>query len=166
LFVNKTADQQATAKPKPSPSRIEAPATRFSAVTLPDQLARTACEDKFLGLFWESYLPNGRAFAAGSMRATLGGYNDTISALYPDDNVLKKAILAMCMTTIGKQQGDKWMSDTGLGLYVGAMHDMSSTLERQARVKPDVVLGAARIFSLYEVSVNHIAGPKTAEVGF
>lgn len=145
LFVNMTMQNSAT---KPS---IPCAA---GDIALPDSLARSAYEDKYLGMFWESYLPGSRALSAESVRSTLGGWTNTIQDLYLTENVLRKALLAISLGTVGRRYGEKWMTEQALVLYVAALQDMSTALTVPSKAKGDALLTASKLFSLYEVRTS------------
>lgn len=125
---------------------------RAQPITLPDKLTQSAYESRYLGLFWSSYLPNGQALLSDAAQESLGGWSNTIQALYPSSNILKKTLLALCLTSTGMLDGKKWMLQQGLGMYAGAMHDMSMALQRPSSAHNDAILTTAKLFSLYEVS--------------
>jgi hypothetical protein len=125
---------------------------RAQSITLPDKLTQSAYESRYLGFFWLSYLPNGQALLSDAAQDSLGGWSNTIQALYPSSDILKKTLLALCLTSTGKLDGNKWMVQQGLGMYVGAMQDMSVALRKPSSALSDAILTTAKLFSLYEVS--------------
>lgn len=135
-----TATGHATAMSPPAPT-----------VVLCDTLTRSAYESKYLGLFWSTYLPNGRALSAASAQDALGGWTNTILALYPTCNMLKKTLLALCLTARGKLDDKKWMQEQGLRLYVNVLQDMAEALQNPPGQNSDAVLTTTKLFSLYEV---------------
>jgi hypothetical protein len=141
IFVN-TTKQRSTVSYKHATTTI----------TLPDTLARSASESRFIGNFWSAYLPNGRALSSGALQDTLGGWTNTIQELYPTDNTLKKAVLALCLASSGRAEGMQWMTEEGLRIYVSALQEMKVALKRQSKAKQDAILTTARVFSLHEVS--------------
>lgn len=84
---------------------------QFNALTvvLPNTLTCSAYEDRVLGLFWSSYLPNGQALSSETVQDTLAGWTNAVRELYPTDDILKKTVLAMCLTSNGRHEGQKWM---------------------------------------------------------
>jgi hypothetical protein len=82
----------------------------------------------------------------------LGGWTNTIQELYPTDNTLKKAVLALCLASSGRAEGMQWMTEEGLRIYVSALQEMKVALKRQSKAKQDAILTTARVFSLHEVS--------------
>jgi hypothetical protein len=125
-------------------------------VTLPDALARSAYEGRYLELFWSSYLPNGRALSSDAIQDTLGGWTNTIQALYPTNEILRKTILAMAMTSTGKHDGKGSMIEEGVKLYVSALQDMSGALKKPSGANSDAILTTAKLFSLYEVCISAV----------
>jgi hypothetical protein len=45
---------------------------------------------------------------------TLGGWTNTIQELYPTDNTLKKAVLALSLASSGRTERVQWMSEEAL----------------------------------------------------
>lgn len=150
LFVNMAAQAQ-KAPLKPS-SHGEMP-----SISLLDSLAHSAYENKYLGLFWEAYLPGSKALPSGELKGVLGGWTEAIPDLYLSDDVLRKALLAMCLGTIGRRDCKKWMAEQGLKLYVEALQDMSAALSRPAKARSNALLTASKMFSMYEVRNNQRA---------
>jgi hypothetical protein len=127
---------------------------KVPTIALPDNLARSACEDRYLGLFWSAYLPNGQAQSSDAVHDTLGGWANTIQTLYPTDNILKKVVLAICLAHSGRLEGMNWMSEEGLRLYFSALRDMAVALKKRSTTEKDSILTAARLFSQYEVCIR------------
>ena len=120
-------------------------------VILPATLARTAYEDRYLGMYWEVYLPGGRA-VSGEAVFELEGWSNTIQVLYPRDGLLRKALLAMSMRTLGRLNGEIWMQEEGLNFYIAALQDMSVALSVPSKTRrADALLTASKLFSHYEV---------------
>ncbi|KAK2811677.1 hypothetical protein FQN50_002023 [Emmonsiellopsis sp. PD_5] len=137
-------------------------------ITLPPTLARTAYQDKYISLFWTAYTPGTQHISPPTLRNSLGSWTNAIHDLYLTDDVLRKALLAISLTTIGRgRDGEKWMVEQGLELYTGALKDMSATLAvgGRGRVwgkgKADALLTASKIFSLYETISALLARKKT-----
>ncbi|KAK2791235.1 hypothetical protein FQN53_006076 [Emmonsiellopsis sp. PD_33] len=91
--------------------------------------ARTAYQDKYISLFWTAYTPGSQHISPPTLRNSLGSWTNAIQDLYLTDDVLRKALLAISLTTIGRgRDGQKWMVEQGLEMYTGALKDMSATL--------------------------------------
>lgn len=126
-------------------------AGQATTITLPDELARTAYEDKYIGLYWEAYLPNGRALPADQTRLVLGSWSSATRDLYAADDTLRKSVLAMSFATLSKREGEKWMSEKSLKYYIEALQETAVALKIPSKAKSDELLSATRLFSLYEV---------------
>ena len=127
---------------------------------LSNTLVRSADEERYLGHFWSAYLPNGRALSADAVQESLGSWTNTVQKLYSTDDTLKRTLLAMCLSSYGKQQGKKWIKEQGFRLYSAALQDMAVALKVPSRAKSDSILTASKLFSLYEVSSPHYRPPQ------
>ncbi|KAM0629561.1 hypothetical protein ACHAPW_006792 [Verticillium nonalfalfae] len=78
-------------------------------VSLHPDLARSAYEVKYLDLFWRAYLPSGKAFTPYASGYSIGGWTAVSRDLFHTDSALRKALLAMCLGTLGREGGEPWM---------------------------------------------------------
>jgi hypothetical protein len=142
LFLNATVDNVTPRKQSN---------TCKGEIIVHDTLVRSAYEDKVLGRYWEAYLPGSRVIS-GKTILQLEGWSNTLRELYVNDGVLRKALLAMALRTLGRKNDDQWMSDEGLKLYISAMQDMSAALSGPSKARrADALLTASKLFSHYEV---------------
>lgn len=133
-----------------TPSRT--PSARTTPeVTLPASLSRSASEQKYLGLFWDMYLPEGTASVKIMARYSLASWIPAVFDLHKKDPALNKAVMSLCLGTIGSRRDVKWMSEESLKLYVDALSDMNVGLKCKTRRKSDALLLATRTLGLYEV---------------
>ena len=124
---------------------------------LSEALVRSADEERYLGQFWSAYLPNGRALPSDTTWDALEGWSNTIQALYPTDGVLKKTVLAMSLSSCGRDEGNKELKERGLRLYSSALQDMAVALRTPSKARSDSILTASKLFSLYEVSFTALS---------
>jgi len=119
---------------------------------------RSAYEEKLLGLHWETYLPNGRDFCCSAgVRHILGGWTTAVRELLVADALLKKSVLALCLTTVARRDGAAWMAEQGLSAYVSGLQEMAVALQQvPSRARSDALVCAAKMFSLYEVCMPSI----------
>ena len=121
-------------------------------IVLSHGLTRSAYEEKLLGLHWETYLPNSRDFCCSAeTRHILGGWTTAVRELIPTDTLLKKSVLALCLTTVARRDGLVWMAEQGLSAYISGLQEMAVALQVPSRARSDALLCAAKMFSLYEV---------------
>lgn len=125
-----------------------------TTVVLPASLARSVYQVKYLELFWGVHLPRGWTTSSQVARLTLGGgWFDTVQRLCLSDPVLKKAALAMSLSTLGRREDDRHMREEGLRLYVNSLRESAVALAAPHwREREDALLAAARLFSLHEAS--------------
>lgn len=120
-------------------------------MTLPPGLARSAYELKYLGLFWDLYLPRGPLSSDMSRRYLCGSWSSVARDLYLDDVALRKALLAMCLGTVGRHEGRRWMAEEGLKAYVAALSETTAALNDPERRNSVAILASSRALGLYEV---------------
>ncbi|KAK4208330.1 c6 zinc finger domain protein [Rhypophila decipiens] len=123
-----------------------------STVALPDDLARAAYEVRYLELFWDAYMP---------LKSNLGGvehvtyvnppWADAANDLYPADEALRTALLALGLRTIGRRDGHQWMVNEGLGAYVRSLRHVSKQLRQAQGWKSDALLATSKVLGLYEL---------------
>lgn len=121
-------------------------------LVLPDALARSAYEEKYLGIFWGIYLPQQKQFPPHVTRYTGGGWTNALPQLCSVSPPIRKVLLALCLTTAGRAETKSWEKDEGLRCYMSSLRDMSGTLARLKTADPTTLCVASRLYSLYEVS--------------
>jgi hypothetical protein len=119
------------------------------AISVP--LARSAHESRLIGRFWEAFLPNSKPFPENTA-GTLGGSASAASDLSSHGGIIRKALLATALTTLGKEPGaEPWLVKDAYRLYGEAISELSDALKSRRRWDIDLVV-ATRQFALYEVS--------------
>ena len=118
---------------------------------LPESLALSAREQKYLGLFWTSYFPNGRVFSDAACTLSTGGWTRTVNALYGSDATLRKAMLALSAGVLGAKSDDGQLQLKGLQTYCDATADMFRAVQHPRRARADGTLAAVRLLEFYEV---------------
>lgn len=127
---------------------------RPTITILPESLTRSAYADKFLGFYWDSYLPNGRSFSAEAARYSTAGWTNVVQSLHQQDKSLHMALMANCMALVGLRDGQKWMVDESLRIYGLALGEVARTLRDPIKMKSDELLVASRMLSQFEVSYD------------
>ncbi|RXG50452.1 hypothetical protein VDGE_04829 [Verticillium dahliae] len=120
-------------------------------VSLHPDLARSAYEVKYLDLFWRAYLPSGKAFTPYASGYSIGGWTAVARDLFHTDGALRKALLAMCLGTLGRNGGEPWMVKEGLRSYTLALGQMTIGLRSPEKRSSDAFLVASRLMGLYEI---------------
>lgn len=143
-FVNNFAQGGAKSPDIPCQTNLE--------VVVSQKLMRSAHENNVLGLFWNSYFPNGKKLPAGGALSTLGGLMQLVLDVYTADDLLRKTVIAFSLSTIGMQEDPSGsMREEGRRLYGDALKDAARILQNPRRREGDNFLLSIRIFSLYEV---------------
>ncbi|KAG5290110.1 GAL4-like Zn(II)2Cys6 (or C6 zinc) binuclear cluster DNA-binding domain protein [Histoplasma ohiense] len=120
-------------------------------VTLPVPLARAAYADKYLGIFWSSYLPTDRHFPAQMMMYVSGGWTNSLPQLYLNSPDIQKILLAICLSTAGRISNNRWEKEEGLRYYMESLSEMSAALANRTRGNIVTLCVMSRLYSLYEV---------------
>jgi hypothetical protein len=79
-----------------------------------------------------------------------------IQAIYTSESTLRKAMLAMTMSTVGSNDesgGSEWMKEAGRALYGNALHDAVVMLRNPLKRQGNELLAVVRLFSLFEVRI-------------
>lgn len=122
---------------------------------LPDALALSAFEESHLAEFWQAYLPgaDGDEVLATTGTQLLGvrHWIKAVQQLYVSDVSLKKALLAMSLSTLGKATGQNWMIEEGLRQQIGAVSLMKKALKASSLTQRESIMGTARLISLFVV---------------
>lgn len=126
------------------------PGTNINII-LRESLAKTAREQKYLGLFWSAYLPNGRSFTSRASRLSTGGWTTHMGKLYDAEPTLRLASLAMSASVIGHQNNDSQLIIKGLKAYSEAIQEMGKAVSCNSRRLGDGLLAASRLMEFYEV---------------
>lgn len=146
IFINNTVEdnnsQQLVKKDRIQSSGGE--------VALPRELARTAYQTKYIDLFWRLYLPNGQP-SPTLVQATAGGWVDAVQHLYISESVLRKTILALSVSGVGRQENDRFLREEGSKLYASSLKELTVALKDPRRGLSDAILTAVRLAGFYEV---------------
>lgn len=106
---------------------------------------------RYLGLFWDMYLPCGEAPSEYYQRHCAGGWTTFARENYKADPALYRALLAMGLTALGYQQDNQPLREEGLRQYGKALGEMKSGLRSPKRQRSDAMLVASRTLGLYEM---------------
>ena len=120
-------------------------------VTSSHALSRTAYEVKYMDLFWDLYLPQGRLLSDYYLQHSVGSWTRAARDLYTTEPALQQALLAMSLSSLGHRNGEKDLMEAGLKHYVAALGEISAGLRHRDRRKSDALLIATRTLGLYEV---------------
>lgn len=144
IWVNLTTDTGLIRRPK----RLVPP-----TVALPDAFARSAYHEKYLGLFWQSYLPAGKAFSADSSKYVSGLWMNEIHSMARQDHQspVRRILLAISLTSIGRRDNTPWMIENGIQLYGSSLATLAQQLKDPVALADNNNYVASRLLSLYEV---------------
>lgn len=129
----------------------KAAGTANSSVAISDSLALTAREQKYLGIFWNDYFPNGRAFSDQACMLSTGSWTRAVNNLRGSEPLLHKAMMGLSASVLGAQNNDSQLKLKGLQTYCSATVDMLNAVQHQKHSRSDGVLAAVRLLEFYEV---------------
>ncbi|VUC20209.1 unnamed protein product [Clonostachys rosea] len=113
-------------------------------------VSRSAEEARVIGLFWESYLPNGKPFPPGNHQVDLGGSINAMIDIANNNSTVYKGLVAMAFATVGARNTEAgWMRKEGHRFYGDALHELSQSFKGVEKWTEDQ-LQATRLFSIYE----------------
>lgn len=95
-------------------------------------------------------MPNGQP-SPTMRKATAGGWVDAVQDLYRSESVLKKTILALSVSGVGRQENDRSLREEGSKLYASSLKELTVALKDPRRGLSDGILTAVRLASFYEV---------------
>ncbi|QSS62180.1 GAL4-like Zn(II)2Cys6 (or C6 zinc) binuclear cluster DNA-binding domain protein [Histoplasma capsulatum] len=121
-------------------------------VTLQVPLARAAYAEKYLGIFWSSYLPTDKHFPAQMMMYVSGGWTNSLPQLYLNSPDIQKILLAICLSTAGRISNNRWEKEEGLRYYMESLSEMSAALANRTRGNIVTLCVMSRLYSLYETT--------------
>jgi hypothetical protein len=87
------------------------------------------------------------------MPYTNGGWTVAVPKLYNSSPVIRRIMLAVCRTMEGQTSGRERDREEGLRYYTSSLSTMAGALRNPGKVDHAVLVVAARLFSMYEVSV-------------
>ncbi|KAF1984725.1 hypothetical protein K402DRAFT_455606 [Aulographum hederae CBS 113979] len=171
-FIAITQDAAGSSKSS-SPPRVTALAARkdlrkfqrpVADIALPGSLARSALQEKTLGLFFElfPYKPPNHAPYSGIVPTE--DWVDVARARYCRDDALKLALLALSAMKIGRDHGDQTVVEQGLRVYGKALLEVNKGIQDMERVKGDEMLCACFILGQFEM-IAAITSRKTSFLG-
>ncbi|KAL2371726.1 hypothetical protein RJ035_002320 [Blastomyces gilchristii] len=120
-------------------------------IALPVPLARAAYAEKYLGIFWSTYLPTDKHFPAQMMMYVSGGWTNSLPQLYLNSTDIQKILLAICLSTAGRITNNRWEKEEGLRYYMESLSEMSAALANRTRGSIVTLCVMSRLYSLYEV---------------
>ncbi|OLN94292.1 hypothetical protein CCHL11_02814 [Colletotrichum chlorophyti] len=133
---------------------MTAPRTRLREPTadlvLPPSLARSAYEEKYIGMFWNFWLPCGELSPECSSQYPISRWTSDARDMYRQDNALRGTFLAMCLSAVGQRDDQEWLVADGLQLYVKALSELNAGLRHPKRWRTDALLMASRGLGLFE----------------
>lgn len=115
--------------------------------------ARSAYHEQYLGLFWQSYLPAGKAVSAESNKYVPGLWMNQLHGMSRQDNesAVRRILLAISLTSIGRRDNTPWMVENGIQLYGSSLASLAQKLKDHASLADNNTYVASRLLSLYEV---------------
>lgn len=99
------------------------------SILLHDGLSSSASYHQITGLYWKAYLPNGKSLSTEV--DTVGAWIDSIQSLESHVSVIRKALLALSLATLGRVERREWMTKEGQRLYGDVLSDTLTLIPAQ-----------------------------------
>lgn len=145
------ADLAAASSQRYTSHNTEKQRQQHVAVVLHESLAVSSRQQKVTGLFWSTYLPNGRSFSSQAAALSIGGWTSHVENLCSSEASLKLAVLALSSSILGLESNDKQLRIKGLQLYGNATTELAAALQDPERALGNGVLVATRLLQFFEV---------------
>ncbi|KAF4893460.1 hypothetical protein CGCF415_v008583 [Colletotrichum fructicola] len=131
-------------------------------VVLPHSLARSAYEDKYIGLLWNAWSPCGTPSAEISANYPVYSWVSSARDLYHDDDGLRRTLIAMSLSTLGQKDGQAYSTAKGFQTYVQALSEVNLLYGTQERVQADgSQMRSWHNHNLGELALIQQRGPKS-----
>lgn len=121
-------------------------------ITLHESLARSAGENRYVGLFLTAFLPNGRLFSRDASQISSAGWLRFHDRLCRSEKTLRFITLAHGLSMLATRDNDCQLKLKGLQAHRVALQEMRVALQDPQRATGDGLLAAVRLFRFYEVS--------------
>ncbi|CAG9996162.1 unnamed protein product [Clonostachys byssicola] len=155
------ADEEDAADPKARGRASRRPSPRRQDSPGPARFGWAASEAGLIGAFFDAYYPNRRCGPATTeLQRTLGGSIILLQDYAPTDPVLRQALLATALRTLGRRpDAPAWLEKRGMVVYSSALQEMAAALQSPKRRQSLDILGAVRTFSIHEALFGSDANP-------
>lgn len=127
-----------------------------------DGLARKTHEASYMDLFWRAYLPNSRELPEEVSGNIQGRIVKSAQKFCMEQGPMRKVLLALALTTSGREKGKNDWVQRGVQLHGKALADVSGALKTKDRKKSNEILATIRYFGIYEVRYSTQLGPPPA----
>lgn len=117
-----------------------------------DSLVRSADEQQCTAVWWDSYLPNGKLLPFRLAGFTTGGWTNALHDKIRKTPSVRRVLLALALSTAGRDQGQLRTHYKGLECYVASLTDAGSALSTTSEAVITQCI-TARLSALYEVSM-------------
>ncbi|KAK0613528.1 hypothetical protein B0T14DRAFT_437169 [Immersiella caudata] len=119
-------------------------------IAISSSLARSAHRVGFITAIWELGSPNEQACELATI-LWIAGIQD--KPIFLQSPCLQKSVMAVCLSSIGKERKTEWMIQEGLQLYGSAVKTLSTALSRLPPSTPpsDAMLVTTRVLAMHEM---------------
>ncbi|KAH8879484.1 hypothetical protein GQ53DRAFT_738616 [Thozetella sp. PMI_491] len=114
-----------------------------------DRLCQGALEQKYVGLFWDNYLPADGTFAPNAAQYTVLGWTRVAQNLAGKGEVARLALAGNSLCMLGVRHREEWMFQQGKQVYGRALAGMRKALQNSTRHQLEDLLVASRLLTLF-----------------
>lgn len=128
-----------------------------ATITLAEPLARSAYQERYLGLFWDFYLPNGRSFPVESAQFNTGFWMNELHRLFHrrEETAIRRILLAISLSSVGRRDQKPWMVENGIKLYGSCLNTLAEQIKQNIPQVDSNALATSRLLSVYELLHGH-----------
>jgi hypothetical protein len=127
---------------------------QLSAPVLEKSLERTACESKYLEVYWTSLLPHGQAFPPQAAHYSTTSWTSAIQDLYHEDSLVRVILLANALTLTAQRTEHPSLIMQGRRLYGLSLQGMARSLLDKRQKNWGKILAACGLLTSYEVTLT------------
>ena len=128
--------------------------SQVNRLILDPSLERTAVDLKYFGLYWSSFLPNGKAFTPQAGRYSTTGWTAVVQNLCQLDDGVRLALLTNALGLAGQESGQRSLILEGWRMYTRSLQTLAKSISTVGQRKPDMLLAAASLLAGYEVNLK------------
>ncbi|CAG9981139.1 unnamed protein product, partial [Clonostachys byssicola] len=119
-------------------------------MVLPEALDRSAFKDKILGVYWSSYLPNGRSLSKDLVKHSQFGWTTDAPEIFRERSVLQLVVLTSAVAMMAHQTKDQSLRYKAQRMYGTSLVVMSGAMKSPALRKKPSMLVASALLGIFE----------------
>ncbi|CAH0036422.1 unnamed protein product [Clonostachys rhizophaga] len=110
-----------------------------------------ASEERMVGWFWSTYLPNGRSASSESAQFSLYGWTTLIRDMYDKNNMVRAAVLASVLGRMAGVEDSPTIRRKSHELYGWTLLSLARILQEPSKHPCYLILSALKLLGFYEL---------------